>query len=205
MPATEFPPFEAFPKIPRLMGDVVVTEKIDGTNAQILITEDGDLFAGSRNRWLDTDTDNFGFHAWAMAHRQELLELGPGRHFGEWWGSGIQRGYGLAKGEKRFSLFNVSRWRVPGSGWIALEPANPKAPAQILGANEAPPCCSVVPILHVGTLDTTVIGMTLDALMDNGSMAAPGFMNPEGLMIYHVRAGAYLKLPYDSKPKGVQS
>lgn len=198
------PPFEAFPKIPRLLGDVVVTEKIDGTNGQLLITDHGDLFVGSRNRWLQPGADNYGFHAWAMAHRQELLELGPGRHYGEWWGSGIQRRYGLEKGDKRFSLFNVSRWRVLGSSPIELLPPHPTAPPQVLGEHEAPACCFVVPILYVGELDTSMIQAVMDRLATHGSKAAPGFMNPEGAMVYHVRASAYLKLPFDPTPKGPQ-
>jgi hypothetical protein len=35
------PPFEKFPSIKRLSRDMIVTEKIDGTNASICITEDG--------------------------------------------------------------------------------------------------------------------------------------------------------------------
>ena len=91
----EMPPFEAFTKIPRLYRDVVVTEKIDGTNAQIYITSDGRVLAGSRNRWLTIADDNYGFARWVQAHEEELrVGLGIGRHFGEWWGSGIVNWYG---------------------------------------------------------------------------------------------------------------
>ncbi len=100
--------FEGFPKMPRLMREVVVTEKIDGTNACVAISEDGSFQVGSRRRWITPEKDNHGFAAWAHAHRDELMQLGPGRHFGEWWGRQIQRGYGLD--ERRFSLFNVARW-----------------------------------------------------------------------------------------------
>ena len=37
--------FEGFPKIARLSREIVVTEKIDGTNARVCITEDGRIFA----------------------------------------------------------------------------------------------------------------------------------------------------------------
>ena len=53
-------------------------------------------------------------------------ELGEGVHRGEWWGNGIQRGYGLQNGDKRFSLFNVHRWEgleadsVPGLGVVPV-------------------------------------------------------------------------------------
>ena len=59
---------------------------------------------------LDLVIAAFGFARWVETNRERLITLlGPGLHFGEWWGSGIQRGYGLTKGDKRFSLFNVER------------------------------------------------------------------------------------------------
>ena len=91
--------FVEFAKMARLNREVIVTEKIDGTNACVGISEDGRIFAGSRSRWITPQDDNFGFAAWVQAHRDQLLTLGPGRHFGEWWGAGIQRRYGQA--EKR--------------------------------------------------------------------------------------------------------
>ena len=97
--------FEGWPKMPRLFKDMVITEKIDGTNAQILITEDG-IMAGSRKRWLSSATDNHGFGRWVGENAGALIRLlGPGRHFGEWWGQGIQRRYNMKY--KVFSLFNT--------------------------------------------------------------------------------------------------
>ena len=117
--------FREFPKIARLSREMIITEKIDGTNAQILITEDGQILTGSRNRWITPQDDNYGFAKWVEENKQEILKLGVGRHFGEWWGGGIQRGYNLPKGEKRFSLFNVSRWALYGTEpqkylWLTL-------------------------------------------------------------------------------------
>ena len=102
------PGFIEFPKIARLARECIVTEKIDGTNGVICITEDGDLFAGSRSQWITPAQDNYGFAKWVEGNKAELLKLGPGYHYGEWWGQGIQRNYSLR--EKRWSLFNVSRW-----------------------------------------------------------------------------------------------
>jgi hypothetical protein len=68
------------------------------------------MLAGSRSQYITPERDNHGFARWVQDDADELWALGEGRHFGEWWGSGIQRGYGLQKGEKRFSLFNVARW-----------------------------------------------------------------------------------------------
>ena len=139
--------FVEFPKIARLSREVIVTEKIDGTNAQVMIvkidrcedvafsrdpyfidTPDGKfgIAAGSRNRWITPKDDNFGFAVWVVEHAAEIVKLGPGRHFGEWWGSGIQRGYGLPKGEKRWSLFNVQRWHVAGTPAWETIPGDPR-------------------------------------------------------------------------------
>ena len=40
--------FESFPSISRLSRQCVVTEKIDGTNAQVFVGDDGVVRAGSR-------------------------------------------------------------------------------------------------------------------------------------------------------------
>lgn len=170
--------FLEFPKMPRLAREVVVTEKLDGTNACIGITEDGRMFTGSRSRWITPQEDNYGFAAWAEKHKEELLELGDGRHFGEWWGAGIQRRYGLQ--EKRFSLFNVFRW-----------------------AETRPACCGVVPVLYMGVFDTAAIDGVLEALQTNGSVAAPGFMKPEGIVVFHVAGNVGFKktLEKDDVPK----
>jgi hypothetical protein len=179
--------FQEFSKIPRLKREIVITEKVDGANAQIAIVElnseealrdalndpyalvkSGDnsgasavaIYSGSRNRWLTRDNDNFGFARWVHDNAFELSALGPGRHYGEWWGAGIQRRYGQT--EKRFALFNVARW----------------------GDHNPPPACvGVVPILARGeTVDPAVV---LAELAERGSTIAPGFMQPEGIVVFH--------------------
>ena len=79
----QFPEFTAFPKMPRLSRDIIITEKLDGTNAQVFVGEDGTVLAGSRTRWITPQDDNYGFARWVEDHRDELLTLGPGHHFGE--------------------------------------------------------------------------------------------------------------------------
>lgn len=173
-------PFVEFPKMPRLSREVIVTEKIDGTNAQVYVTDDGRVFAGSRSRWNTPEEDNFGFAAWVRDHADELAQLGPGSHFGEWWGTGIQRRYGLD--HKKFSLFNVDRW-----------------------SESRPVCCDVVPVLYRGLFDTRVIEECLNGLRVGGSVAAPGFMKPEGIVAYHVagRFGFKKTLDKDELPKAL--
>lgn len=174
-------PFIGFPKIPRLNRDIVITEKVDGTNASIYIHEDGTFKAGSRNRWITSADDNYGFAKWAEDNKEELLKLGHGHHFGEWWGKGIQHGYGLS--ERRFSLFNTAKWSDP-----AIRPA----------------CCHVVPVLYQGPFSQSAIDRAIDSLKRYGSFAAQGFMKPEGIIVYHTAANRMFKvtLENDEKPKG---
>ena len=57
--------FQKFPSIPRLSREIVIAEKIDGTNASIVITEDGQFLTGSRTRFITPENDNAGFSRWA--------------------------------------------------------------------------------------------------------------------------------------------
>ncbi len=179
------PEFQAFAKIPRLRRDCVVTEKIDGTNAQIYI-EDGVIFAGSRRHWLapasegSKQSDNFGFAAWVAEHADALLSLGAGHHFGEWYGRGIQRGYGLD--HRRFALFNLGRWEFNA---------------------DLPDCCEIVPKLYEGPFNDGAIESSLQWLRDFGSMAAPGFAHAEGIVVHLSASNALYKvtLENDASPK----
>ncbi len=200
--------FVGFPKVPRMFREVVITEKIDGTNAQVYIVPLNDwrthhgtaidvdydrgmaMYAGSRKRYITPDNDNFGFARWAEDNAEELYGLGPGRHYGEWWGKGIQRGYDLD--ERRFSLFNTGRWT---DNWVD-EPDK----------EVVPECCHVVPVLAEGNpySDNLVRGV-LGHLEHYGSEAAPGFMHPEGIMLYHTAADQTFKVTIknDHEHKGI--
>jgi hypothetical protein len=186
------PPFIGFPKMSRLSRDIIITEKIDGTNAQVYITDTGEFYTGSRTRWIVPGDDNFGFAAWAHAHKDELMTLGPGQHFGEWWGAGIQRKYGLK--EKRFSLFSVSRW---------VKPRTDGPTPALEGQEPCPACCDVVPTLYRGLFSMLSINWTLKQLEVGGSVAAPGFLDPEGLVVFHTAARTCFKktIKGDEKPK----
>lgn len=208
--------FHTWPKIPRLFRPITITEKIDGTNGAIGVVElDQDegtgvvvpdeifhvvqltdlsadppntvryfgVYAQSRSRLTTPTMDNHGFARWVSDNGPGLVsELGPGLHFGEWWGSGIYRGYGLPKGENRFSLFNTKRWNgfefsVPGLG--------------------------LVPILYQGPFNIMHVHRSLDFLACAGSVAAPGFPRPEGVVVYHGAANHCFKvtLENDESPK----
>jgi len=223
--------FQRFGKIPRLSRDIVISEKLDGTNAQIFIYNKAEevifpdtlpeliptnefvlkhcltvidgcyVFAGSRNRWLDTSSngDNYGFAKWVQANEEELLKLGEGRHYGEWYGKGIQRGYGLE--EKRFALFNVGKWHKSEKRLISI---NPKTKEEKY-TEQCPSCCEVVPVLYQGPFDTAKIQEQLVLLDWRGSVAVPGFKSAEGIIIWHSASGKLFKKTIigDSKPKSL--
>ena len=177
---TECPPFQAFRKIPRLNRDICITEKIDGTNAQVVVTECGKLLVGKRSGYMTPQNDNHGFARWCEEHKEELLKLPVGRHYGEWWGKGVQRGYGVE--DKRFTLFNAS-----------------------LDRSTLPACVSVVPVLYDGPFSADAITRCLEQLRSSGSVIAPGFLKPEGIVVYHKTSGNFYKvtLENDEKPKGI--
>lgn len=194
--------YPAFDKIPRLNRTAVISEKIDGTNGLVAIFRDENvpvemastplaiasldglsLYAGSRTRWITPEKDNFGFAKWVQDNAGELVRLGEGLHFGEWYGKGIQRGYGL--NEKRFMLFNTDRWADPAV---------------------RPECCEVATVL--ATVDyhlNDAVDAVLFELRHNGSLHVPGFDRPEGVVIYHTAARQYFKvlLEGDEIPKGL--
>lgn len=202
--------FVSFPKIARLSRDVVITEKLDGTNASIWIDRPEDVSpasqdiigfvvtegapaivrAGSRNRFIVPGRDNFGFATWVEAHLAEIADLGIGVHHGEWWGKGIGRGYGLT--EKRFSLFNTSRWLM---GVTRPDGEDEWVPT-------APLCCHVVPLLYVGPFETGQVESSLNLLRAIGSVAAPGFDKPEGVVVYHTAANVMFKKTFEHDNEG---
>lgn len=172
MTNASFPLFKEWPKIVRHENrrKPIFTEKIDGTNACVIVTTDGDLFCQSRTRLITPEDDNFGFANWAYGNKQFLVDaLGPGYHFGEWWGQKIQRTYGLD--EKRFSLFNTRRWNEH---------------------NPPPDGLHVVPILPVTTAEQAV---TL--LKEQGSLAVPGWMRPEGAVMLDLDTDTRFKIIID--------
>jgi hypothetical protein len=172
--------FAKFPKIERLEKlFTVVTQKLHGTNASVHITQE--LFsqkytvrAGSRERFITPEDDNYGFARFVKEHEEEFIRcLGQGVHYGEWAGPGINSGEGLS--EKTFFLFDAHRF-----------PTN----------HELPPRCKFVPTLYAGPFCPESIELVKKDLRDNGSKVAPGFMRPEGVVIHLLNAGARFKVVF---------
>ncbi len=164
--------FKPWPKIVRVENrrTPIFTEKIDGTNACVIVTDAGEVFCQSRTRLITPEDDNFGFAGWAYENKDFLVAaLGEGYHFGEWWGRGIQRTYGLQ--ERRFSLFNTRRW----------------------GEHNPPPAgLHVVPVLPVTTPEEA-----REYLQTNGSIAVPGWVRPEGAVMLDLDSDTRFKIIID--------
>lgn len=130
-------PLEEWPKIQRYRKvRALVTEKIDGTNAQIYIPDDpaAPLLAGSRNRWLTpisvsgkAGSDNFDFASFVLANAEVLAKTG------------------LPEG----------------------------LPSEV----------ELVPTLYHGEFNPDSIDDAIRGLYRGGSVAVPGFGNPEGVVI----------------------
>lgn len=164
--------FKEMGKIYRLFREIEITEKIDGTNAQIHIDSDGTIRAGSRNRYITPEDDNAGFAKWVMENKEVLIDrLGHGRHYGEWWGSGIQRRYNQT--EKHFSLFRTDRNEDTAS------------------------IANCVPVLYRGAFSQDAVFQCLTRLKAIGSVAAPGFMRPEGVVIRFIDSRILFKITLD--------
>jgi hypothetical protein len=158
---TTEPDFTPWPKIARGQHEwITITEKMDGTNICIII-KDG-LITGiqSRKRFITPgkESDNFGFAAWVHENAETIVQLGDGRHYGEWCGGKIQNNpHALA--EKTLYLFDVLRWN---------DKHMPPAPIR------------VVPRLYSGDYTPTIIDATMQQLLDT----ATADQNPEGVIVF---------------------
>lgn len=177
--ATEFQPW---PKIPRLVNEkITITEKMDGTNACIII-QDGEIVGiQSRKRFIYPEgyngmkgCDNAGFAGWVRDNEQALLALGDGHHYGEWCGPAIQ-GNPHNLPIKRFYLFNTQRWGAY--------------------AERAPSCCTTVRVLYEGPNTLEAINKAMESLAELAKMEK---YTPEGIIVYNHLARNSYKLTFES-------
>ena len=136
--------FKAWEKIPRVNPFMVtISEKIDGANACIIIADGEIVGVQSRDRLITPEDDNYGFAAWVEKHKDDLIGLGDGYHYGEWVGPSIQKNP-LRLKRKHLFLFNTFRWNENSSN--------------------RPGCCDVVPVLYQGILELETIPVLLEEL-----------------------------------------
>jgi len=200
--------FVKYPKTARWASPFDITEKLDGTNAAVLIrtmtpeleddyhasvdepfrvlfNELGPEYAvaaQSRTRVITPDDDNYGFARWVFDNADTLVrDLGPGTHYGEWWGAKIQRAYGLINGERYFSLFDRKRYSDDlyhgGAHTTGL---------------------TLVPLLNAGDeFSTEELEDSLQWLVENGSAVGTGFDRAEGVVVHFHHNGMRLKYIID--------
>lgn len=127
-----------------------VTEKIDGTNIRVMLSEGGEVSFGGRT---DAAQIPSGLIQYLMrTFQQDRLKATFWREgvpvaavlYGEGYGAGIQKGGGLYRADKAFILFDVL---VGGKWW--LDPESVDDVARQLGLE-------VVPYLGRMTLDQIV-------------------------------------------------
>jgi hypothetical protein len=165
--------FKPWGKTQRYEGlTITVTEKLDGTNSCIIIKDSKVAGVQSRNRMIKVGDDNFGFAYWVENNKEDLVSLGDGYHYGEWYGEGIQKNPHKIKG-KRFALFNTSR------------------PQETL-----PACVELVPVLYTGRyLGQSHLDKTMRHLVTTSMVTG---YKPEGVIIYFHQHRQSLKYTFNS-------
>lgn len=165
--------FKAWPKIPRDKGNIItITEKMDGTNACVIVRDGKVVGVQSRSRLIKVGDDNFGFAFWVAENADELATLGDGYHYGEWVGPGIQKNPHMLT-EKTFFLFNTFR-----------------------PADSLPACVKQVRVLYNGPDSKNIREAKMGDLW--GMAAAAGYI-PEGIIIYSHDTRTYTKDTYANR------
>ncbi len=162
--------FKSWPKIQRPDNlRVIITEKLDGTNACI-IKERGEIVGvQSRKRLITPEDDNYGFAKWVHTNKAILEELPDGYNYGEWFGEGIQKNPHNIVG-KKFCLFNTTLYNL----------------TKFLNENYK---------LNIGCVKTLFQGKALDmpeeeTLLEN---------QPEGFIIYYLDWDVRVKVTHNNK------
>ena len=167
--------FKTWGKTQRYEGlTITATEKLDGTNACIIVQAGEIVGVQSRNRMIEVGDDNFGFALWVDNNKDDIVKLGEGYHYGEWYGEGIQKNPHMIEG-KRFALFNTHRPQ-----------------------DSLPACVELVPVLYSGVY----LGQHhVDDLMSNLSDAYKVKGNgskPEGIILYFHQHRQSLKYTFNN-------
>lgn len=213
--------FQAFPKVPRLNRDIVITEKIDGTNAAVVIQRieaEGGLTPAVLAEQL---ADGAGVEDWKLVSLPEgdhFIVLAQSRKrfiwpardnygFAAWvyenahglvevLGEGVHFGEWWGKGiQKRYPSVEGRYFSLFNTGRWGGVLASSRDTTDVPGLRH-------VPVLHEGAYSQRVIDSALDELRTFGSNAAND--PAEGIMIYHTASNQVFKvtLEGDEAPKG---
>lgn len=141
---------------------ITITEKLNGTNACVIIKENKVVGVQSRTRLITPETDNYGFAQWVYDNKNALEQLGDGYHYGEWYGEGIQKNPHRKNG-KHLALFNTFRFHED----------NP-LPENLN--------IEIVPILYTGPQQDITVDTVMETLK---ILALEAEYIPEGVIIYY--------------------
>jgi hypothetical protein len=173
--------FKEWPKIPRGSGETItITEKIDGTNACIIVEINAEgvpevIGVQSRSRLITPEDDNYGFAGWVERNKEDLaLKLGEGYHYGEWAGNGIQKNPHNIEGKKLF-LFNSNRWQD--------------------GRQERPIGVECVPVLYEGAFTKDTINAAMNTLWEHAKQTG---YHPEGIVVWYHKTKRYEKYTFEN-------
>lgn len=210
--------FIAWPKTARLLRDIVITEKLDGTNAAILIKRipadeflDRYLTVEETGivgwRWDDESAaspDGKADTVWVIGaqSRNRLITLSADNQgFAKWVEQnsetliedlGEGRHFGEFWGNKIGRTYGLPegdrRFSLFNPSFGFGENYGYPAPSADGTYQVKTPGLGKVPILYEGPLDTARVSHVLRVLQENGSYAVSGFMRPEGIVVYHTHA-----------------
>lgn len=96
--------------------------KLHGTNAAVQSYEDGTIVTQSRTNIITPESDNAGFARWVMSNKDAWIMANGWIIYGEWCGSGIQKGVAISDiGKKVFAVF-AARPLGESDKLLALDP-----------------------------------------------------------------------------------
>lgn len=170
--------FKKWPKIARYTKPMRghITEKMDGSNACIIVQDGKVVGCQSRKRIITPDEDNFGFARWVYNNANYLKGLGDGYHYGEWCGPKIN-GNRHNLDMNTFFLFSWYREEELGRPVDNLE---------------------YVRLLHEGDIDPDTVTTAMEDLL---FISAHEDYIPEGIVIYYSDYKFHLKHTYEN-PEG---
>lgn len=174
---------------------VIITPKIDATNASIWVDNQGNIACGSRTRQLSAEKDNAGFYAWVNSENLEAARIrnflyqNPGlRIYGEF--TGMSKFVGAIKDYNSDALGQLWIFDVMDENETYLDDEEWRDMLSKYQLDEW--CVPILAILDCPTLDDIQeIAMNNKFLLDNANHAgegvvirAPGWLNKYGRQQY---------------------
>ena len=217
--------FQEWPKIARLNREIVVTEKIDGTNAAVIVQPVGGLQnpgvgslvtyardlggdywspVGENLPGIIVDTSE-GYMVVAAQSRKRVIS--PGKSTDNFGFAGWVREHAQELADGLGVGYHYGEWCGRGiQRGYGLEDKRFVLFNVHRWTDERPDCCDVVPTLYSGPFSQYAIEWAVENLRDLGSCYAPGFKPAEGVIVYHTAARTYFKVTCekDEEYKGKQ-